>query len=111
MPISEDFIAACSEIAHDGTRTTRAASLITMLASPGPLPKDAVQAAMSMLRDSCGLEQHELASAWEAMFEHPSRSQRFAAAVLKAWNSVRCVPQWPTAKVEAVARAMWVAAA
>ena len=108
MSNSEDFIAACSEVAHDGTRNARAASLIAMLASDGPLPDDAVRAAMAMLYESCG--QHEVSSAWEAMLEHPSRSKLFAVAVLKAWNSVRCVPQWPTAKVESVAHALWTAA-
>ena len=114
-PSQEDrsFAAAILEPARDGERHRKAAAIVGLLARRRPLPHDAVDAALGLLRDHATREQYRagfltcIERAWRESLRASERSGEFCLEVLSAWNSTRGHPPWDTWKVQETARGLW----
>jgi hypothetical protein len=109
------FVSACLNPAPDGTRCRSAKILISMLARKGPLPPDAVNAAITLLTKDVGgangnkelrlLE--ECVDGWRVQLEAPARSMNFAIKVLLAWNDCCATPSWDINHTDSLGSSLW----
>ena len=89
--------------APDGTRNASAKAIVGVLARPQAIPEDALEPALSLLKESG----EEDLDTWRSLLTRGPRDAETAVAFLTAWSKVCGDPPWSDGKAERVARSLW----